>query len=902
MLVFITSIAHSLNINYKYDSLNRLVQTEYSDATGTKSIVYVYDAAGNMTSETKTVTELDTDGDGLSDALENSTCTEPYDADSDDDGILDGDEDANQNGLVDAGETDPCNTDTDSDGIQDGTELGVALWAVGGDTNLAVFQPDLDTDTTTDPTKTDSDSDGVSDGEEDLNKNGNQDAGESDPTNNLSIPMNTAPTVPAVNSPAHGNHVAVLDPDLSVNNASDVNGDALTYIFEIYSDAGLTHRIAVSDNITAGNGVTSWSTAGVASLEENGTYYWRCRAFDGHDYGDWMAAASFTIDMGNESPGVPTLSYPEDGGNVPVLQPYLVVTRSYDDDGDVLTYEFEVYSDESMTQLAASVNGINEGDGVPQWRVSVPLTDNTTYWWRARARDSHDAVGNWTPRFSFNIDTADEAPVGLAIIYPVYNYEVTTTSPGIRIDNAVDPDGNPVTYDFQIDTVNTFDSADLQKAVDVVEGVSGETVWTPAQLSDNTMYFIRVRAFDGTVYSTWMNMSFFVNLANNAPGRPTLLRPGNQSQIFSASPSLTITSAYDPDHDALSYEFELFSDELLTQRITQGVSDTLAWQVDVALTHDHAYYWRVRAEDEHGLASEWTTVFTFDVNTNNTPTAPTINNPFMNGTVGTLTPTLSVVNGHSVFGTPLTYIFEIYSDAELEHKVAETTRSEGDGMTSWTVNTALLDESSYYWRAKVIDGVYESAWTETASFIVSLGELNGIKVIEAFADLLADALSEQGVIVDDTESPLYGATLTIQPGELNGDCTITIARITNPPALPDSVVALGPVVDFGPHGDMVNEPVEIRIPYSQALLASAGITNPDEIEIWAYNSTTQAWERIQVADIDTVEKMVVFEADKMTMYVAGADITPEEDDTTDDVTPDKKKDDEEEGCFIQSIL
>ncbi len=59
----------------------------------------------------------DSDNDGLQDSLEESGCTDPNDADTDDDGILDGVEDANHNGVLDAGETDPCDPDTDNDGI-----------------------------------------------------------------------------------------------------------------------------------------------------------------------------------------------------------------------------------------------------------------------------------------------------------------------------------------------------------------------------------------------------------------------------------------------------------------------------------------------------------------------------------------------------------------------------------------------------------------------------------------------------------------------------------------------------------------------------------------------------------------------------------------------------------------
>ena len=125
---------------------------------------------------------FDKDGEGLSDALENTTCTDPNDADTDDDGIPDGVEDANHNGVVDSGETDPCNIDTDGDGIQDGTELGYTLADIGPDTDTNIFQPDLDpSSTTTDPLDDDSDDDGWLDGQEDMNHNGMLDEGESAP-------------------------------------------------------------------------------------------------------------------------------------------------------------------------------------------------------------------------------------------------------------------------------------------------------------------------------------------------------------------------------------------------------------------------------------------------------------------------------------------------------------------------------------------------------------------------------------------------------------------------------------------------------------------------------------------------------------------------------------------------
>ncbi|WP_158617679.1 Ig-like domain-containing protein [Corallococcus sp. CA049B] len=97
---------------------------------------------------------VDTDGDGLIDAL---------DTDSDNDGLTDGEEDVNHDGITQATETDRRKADTDGDGLGDGIE-------VRGQNP-------------TDPLASDTDGDGLSDGEEDTNANGIRDASESDPNN-----------------------------------------------------------------------------------------------------------------------------------------------------------------------------------------------------------------------------------------------------------------------------------------------------------------------------------------------------------------------------------------------------------------------------------------------------------------------------------------------------------------------------------------------------------------------------------------------------------------------------------------------------------------------------------------------------------------------------------------------
>ncbi len=97
--------------------------------------------------------------------------------DSDCDGLTDAEEFATTyaGGL----KTDPANWDTDGDGILDGVELGRTS-SVDPSCN---FAGDQDPSTTTQPTVADTDGDGLSDGEEDANKNGRVDPGETDPSN-----------------------------------------------------------------------------------------------------------------------------------------------------------------------------------------------------------------------------------------------------------------------------------------------------------------------------------------------------------------------------------------------------------------------------------------------------------------------------------------------------------------------------------------------------------------------------------------------------------------------------------------------------------------------------------------------------------------------------------------------
>lgn len=110
------------------------------------------------------------------------TSTDPNDLsndkkDTDCDGLTDAEEFGN---VYPGGQrTDPANPDTDGDGIKDGVEAGRA-----SSIDMACgYMGDQDLNTRTNPTNPDSDGDGISDGDEDKNRNGRVDMGETDASN-----------------------------------------------------------------------------------------------------------------------------------------------------------------------------------------------------------------------------------------------------------------------------------------------------------------------------------------------------------------------------------------------------------------------------------------------------------------------------------------------------------------------------------------------------------------------------------------------------------------------------------------------------------------------------------------------------------------------------------------------
>jgi hypothetical protein len=182
-------------------------------------------------------------------------------------------------------------------------------------------------------------------------------------------PACASPTTPGLVSPADGStgvdFAAVLD-------WGDVAGT--TYEVQVATSSAFTTIVASA----SGLGSSNWTVS--PALNANTTYYWRVRT--GSSCGGtsaWSTARVFTT-RGCAVLAAPTLSSPANGATGVSSSAALDWTDVTGASG----YEVQVASDSAFANVVRSDTAL----AASTWTVSPALSANTTYYWRARAKDS----------------------------------------------------------------------------------------------------------------------------------------------------------------------------------------------------------------------------------------------------------------------------------------------------------------------------------------------------------------------------------------------------------------------------------------------------------------------------------------------------------------------------------
>lgn len=360
----------------------------------------------------------------------------------------------------------------------------------------------------------------------------------------------------------------------------------------------------------------------------------------------------------------------------------------------------------------------------------------------------------------------DHAPSVPVITAPADNTGVNVQSPALTIENSRDIDGDPIFYDYEIYCDPAY-SQPVERAEQVPAGQENTTWQTSAVLKENTWYYWRVRATDQRAYSLWRYGRFFVNTQNEPPDAPRISRPADATEADSLRPELEITNSTDPDADAITYTFEIYTDQSMTTPVAEasGINrqdgPATRWQPETALTDGATYYWRVTAVDKHG-ATAGTQSTSFVVNTlNQAPEAPEIASPGKDAEINTRTVELVLTNSADPDGTPLSYLFEVdrtstFNSSEL---IQSAEIPEELTTTSWTVPD-LSDNTLYYWRARASDGMADSAWTYGSFFVNTQNHPPALPVVKnpgskAWVGVLAPELGMHNAMDEDADDIVY---------------------------------------------------------------------------------------------------------------------------------------------------
>lgn len=437
-----------------------------------------------------------------------------------------------------------------------------------------------------------------------------------------------APSTPQIAAPGYGAEVTTQAPILRLTNGD--HGDnigVVDYTFEVYEDEGMTRLAGTLTNVPEGSVTTEVTLDSYdlgITLADNTHYFWRANARTAAGASEWVNGRFF-VNTENDKPNMFTLSKPSDMTLVDTLTPTLVANNSSDIDGDELSYSFHVYAedDANFSNPVAEVVGLSQGNGgQTAWTVSSPLVNGQLYFWIATASDEHGATTVADPA-SFIVSTANLAPTAPGIHQPGEGQVIMGTSVTLEVANAQDPERQTLEYWFELDEVNSFDSPAKQTSAAIAEGMS-TTSWTVNGLEKGRTYYWRAKADDGSAQGLWVTASLRVYTDAQPPAQPTLDNPAPNAWVEVLAPTLSVHPAIDPNGDPVSYEFELYTDEAMSERLDGATVDGLSWAPSQPLANHHYYHWRARAVDAGGLTSAWSDVQRFFINEDGIDDAPTL--------------------------------------------------------------------------------------------------------------------------------------------------------------------------------------------------------------------------------------------------------------------------------------
>lgn len=518
---------------------------------------------------------------------------------------------------------------------------------------------------------------------------------------------NLVPSTPTAQSPADGGLALTAPPSLVVNEATDGNGDALSYVFQLCADAACATVLETSGSIAPSGGTATWQPA--SSLTENTQYFWRAQAKDGYANGNGANSSvrSFWLDAVETPPGAVTFVHPVSDSTLnPGAAAFVVNATTDPDPGDVPVYDFVLATDAAFSAVVDFASGVTAAGGEASWMPTAALVEGTTYYLLAQARDTQGNLG--PAAVSRFLAHANQPPVAPSVNAPADGAVVMAATVTLSANLSADPDPDTLDYRFQICLDAACAGVEASSPAVVTAPGATTVTWSTAATTENARRYWRARAYDGYVFGPYMTAaSFYVDAVTEPPHAAVIQAPAFDGFSFNTlTPTLRVANGADPDPSAPTpvYDFFVFDDPARSNLAASalGLRDSgsaTTWTVQPPLSDLTTYYLTVRTRDAEGNRVYTTSSFYVDT-ANTAPGAPA--NPSPSGTiVATQTPLLFAQPATDGEGDTLTYYFSLDTAPAFTGTLAQF--SAALTWPAWTPPQALADRA-YFWRVQAFDG------------------------------------------------------------------------------------------------------------------------------------------------------------------------------------------------------
>jgi hypothetical protein len=384
----------------------------------------------------------------------------------------------------------------------------------------------------------------------------------------------------------------ILHPKLYWHKATDPDpGDQLTYT--LYWSL---------DSLSYPNSFTTTDTAyTLPGLLNDTVYYWKVKVKDKFNLETWSTEPFWRFRALNIAPSSFTLISPKNDSTVSVLTPTLRWHKPYDPDPlDPISY-IVYYSLNSTFAVYDSVLSTDTAKVLPT------LYDDSTYYWKVKAKDSYGAT-NWsTPSYwSFKVYYPQQPQV-FTLLSPLNNSTSSDSTVDFIWQVTTDPDpGDSILYDLYYDDNSGFTHPTIISNLK-------DTVRTVI-LRDDKSYWWKVLAKDINTSGRWSTAVFKVNIYVPQPPKPfSLVSPPDEDTLSTLEPTLIWRKAKDPDPgDVIKYDLYYdtipdFSTAVVVANLTDSIYTTPQLEIGIF------YWWKIKAKDTNSPGTWSTQTFSFYV-------------------------------------------------------------------------------------------------------------------------------------------------------------------------------------------------------------------------------------------------------------------------------------------------